>query len=388
MPGPRACARRRPLSRSLSLTPALTPFPALATLQALCDGGSDLQNADCEGWTPLHEAARAGQAELVTELLARGAKKDKADLSGFTPLCWAAKYGQLKAVRALLTAGVDVNHVNALGLTALQLARDAEQEETAAVLEAAGASHSPSAKNVWAIARQRSKVEMGITTAVQLSRWAAKSKRALHGAATKSPTSTPEKPAPASASSPASAAAPAAAAQAAVSPHAAMDVVAYMDKVHAAAGLAGFSITFTYPRGKGEHGSATLRNPTLAQLSSLASAVRSSSPDVFSEFVAGTGAAMAEAEAARLSEEEERQAAVAQLAMTRQKARAARAVEDAQFDLELAVETATKHAKAAPPGSEKAAQAEDEVRQKEAWREGRKASLEQARAMLKAATNL
>ena len=170
-----------------------------------------------------------------------------------------------------------------------------------------------------------------------------------------------------------------------------MDVVAYMDKVHAAAGLAGFSITFTYPRGKGEHGSATLRNPTLAQLSSLASAVRSSSPDVFSEFVAGTGAAMAEAEAARLSEEEERQAAVAQLAMTRQKARAARAVEDAQFDLEeaeLAVETATKHAKAAPPGSEKAAQAEDEVRQKEAWREGRKASLEQARAMLKAATNL
>lgn len=56
------------------------------------------------GATPLHEAARAGHADVVSLLLRAGAETASADESGRTSLHWAAAGGHLEAVTELLQA--------------------------------------------------------------------------------------------------------------------------------------------------------------------------------------------------------------------------------------------------------------------------------------------
>ena len=59
-------------------------------------------------WQPLHSAAVRGNAALVSLLLARGADPSAADDDCFTPLYHAIDSGELGAVRAFLDAGVPV----------------------------------------------------------------------------------------------------------------------------------------------------------------------------------------------------------------------------------------------------------------------------------------
>ena len=58
--------------------------------------------------TPIHVAASAGHAGILSLLLEHGAKVDMRDESGRTPLYLASEFGQLKAGQVLLDRGADI----------------------------------------------------------------------------------------------------------------------------------------------------------------------------------------------------------------------------------------------------------------------------------------
>jgi ankyrin repeat protein len=74
------------------------------------------------GWTDLHSAASAGDAERVRELLKKGADPNAKNEYGNTPLHEAASRGHVDVVRLLLEHGADPNIQNNIGWTPLHLA--------------------------------------------------------------------------------------------------------------------------------------------------------------------------------------------------------------------------------------------------------------------------
>lgn len=89
---------------------------------------SDLSRA--LGWTPLMEASRRGEADLVAALLKSGAVPGVADTTGRTAMLHAAEAGQAAVVRLLYSAGADVNATASGGETALALASAAGNLDT------------------------------------------------------------------------------------------------------------------------------------------------------------------------------------------------------------------------------------------------------------------
>lgn len=67
----------------------------------------------------LFDAARAGDAQLLSELIARGSEIDARDAQGNTALILAAYHGRLEALDTLLQAGTNPNLADARGNTAL-----------------------------------------------------------------------------------------------------------------------------------------------------------------------------------------------------------------------------------------------------------------------------
>lgn len=57
----------------------------------------------------IHEAALAGNVEVVQRLLTEGEEVDARDEFGMTPLHWAALLGQVETVQLLLGQGAEVN---------------------------------------------------------------------------------------------------------------------------------------------------------------------------------------------------------------------------------------------------------------------------------------
>ena len=91
-------------------------------LQLLKAGQASANAQDEAGGHPLVLAARAGQDELVRDLLKRGTNTDRVGEDGFTALGAAAFAGRHSTVRLLVRAGVDVERWGATGQTALHLA--------------------------------------------------------------------------------------------------------------------------------------------------------------------------------------------------------------------------------------------------------------------------
>jgi len=92
-----------------------------------------------KGWTPLQYAAFAGRADAVKLLLNRGAEKDAVAPNGYTPLMLAARNGKFEAAKALLYADPDVNFRTTAGDTALRIARKRDMAELVELLKQSGA---------------------------------------------------------------------------------------------------------------------------------------------------------------------------------------------------------------------------------------------------------
>jgi ankyrin repeat protein len=101
--------------------------------------GIDVNGAQGDGTTALHWAAYRLDAGLVGELLSHGAKPDVQNRYGSTPLAEAVKGGNRDIVEILLTAGANVDAANGDGETALMLAARTGSAEVVKALLSAGA---------------------------------------------------------------------------------------------------------------------------------------------------------------------------------------------------------------------------------------------------------
>ncbi len=100
---------------------ALGDLFTVRALLAMPQADVNIQNA--RSWTALHLAARAGNLEVVRELLLVGANVNIQENEGFTALHLAADAGHLAIVQALLAAhGIQVNTPDNQGRTALHWA--------------------------------------------------------------------------------------------------------------------------------------------------------------------------------------------------------------------------------------------------------------------------
>ncbi len=114
--------------------------PALVDVaKMLLDKGADVKALDVAGLTPLHLAATAGSAPMVSLLLAAGAPVNARAANGATPLIAAAMSGSNAAVRALLAAGADAKAVTKRNVSALGPAAYWGHVETMRMLLAKGA---------------------------------------------------------------------------------------------------------------------------------------------------------------------------------------------------------------------------------------------------------
>ncbi|MHC4325538.1 MAG: ankyrin repeat domain-containing protein [Planctomycetota bacterium] len=84
------------------------------------DAGSDLNEKDAYGSTPLIIAATFGKTEVARALIDAGADMEITNNEGAAPLHIAAFFCRTEIVRALLDKGADKNALNKTGHTALE----------------------------------------------------------------------------------------------------------------------------------------------------------------------------------------------------------------------------------------------------------------------------
>lgn len=114
--------------------PPPTPVDPDTTLQGLIKdgknsevlekikGGLEVNHRDGSGMSILSMAARAGNVELMSALLASGADKEMPNNAGMTPLMFAGQSKNAAAVRILLDAGASITARGSVGGTALSWA--------------------------------------------------------------------------------------------------------------------------------------------------------------------------------------------------------------------------------------------------------------------------
>lgn len=90
-------------------------------VKQLLDKGEAV-DATQNGQTALHFAAMNGRIDIISILIARGAKVDIQDDQGVTPLMLAASTGKLDAIQTLLAQGAKLETQNKLGENALHIA--------------------------------------------------------------------------------------------------------------------------------------------------------------------------------------------------------------------------------------------------------------------------
>jgi hypothetical protein len=92
-------------------------------------------NVVCKGMT-IDIACPAPRAELVKQLLAKGANINATDEEGRTALIWAAIAGDVPTVKVLLDHGADLTIKDKGGKTALQAATEKKHQEVVALIKA------------------------------------------------------------------------------------------------------------------------------------------------------------------------------------------------------------------------------------------------------------
>ena len=105
----------------------------VAGVQLLLKHKAKVDARDRHGRSALHEAARAGHAEIASVLLAAGADVQASDGEGRTPWLDAARGGHLAVIERLLPARPDMQVADADGRDAVALACCAEQADPALV---------------------------------------------------------------------------------------------------------------------------------------------------------------------------------------------------------------------------------------------------------------
>lgn len=105
----------------------------------LLDDGSDVNEAQADGTTPLHWAVYRKDRELAERLLDAGANPSATNRFGAAPLTEAVKTADTDLVRMLLAAGADPEAANQDGQTALMLAARTGSVDVARALVDAGA---------------------------------------------------------------------------------------------------------------------------------------------------------------------------------------------------------------------------------------------------------
>lgn len=85
--------------------------------------GTDLNQKDDFGSTPLNVAITFGRTDIALVLIEAGADLTVTTLDGSTPLHTAVFFGRVEVVDALLAKGVDLYARNSYGSTAMQTAR-------------------------------------------------------------------------------------------------------------------------------------------------------------------------------------------------------------------------------------------------------------------------
>lgn len=72
------------------------------------------------GLTPLHQAAKNGDANMISMLLSRGAKVNSQDVNGASALYFGCRSGDLESVRLLLASGANPDAKTRIGKSSLQ----------------------------------------------------------------------------------------------------------------------------------------------------------------------------------------------------------------------------------------------------------------------------
>ncbi len=113
----------KPYGQSLLLHAVLSNASDSANF--LLENGFDVNEADHNGYTPLHGAAEKGNVEMVRLLLEKGARPNVKDIKGNTPLSKAIfNSGEdISLIRELVAGGADPEFVFYPGMDARLMAR-------------------------------------------------------------------------------------------------------------------------------------------------------------------------------------------------------------------------------------------------------------------------
>uniref|UniRef100_A0A1A8EVX0 Protein phosphatase 1 regulatory subunit n=1 Tax=Nothobranchius korthausae TaxID=1143690 RepID=A0A1A8EVX0_9TELE len=95
----------------------------------LLDRGADINYANVDGLTALHQACIDDNIDMVTFLVEHGANLNQPDNEGWIPLHAAASCGYLDIAEYLISQGANVGVVNSEGETPLDIAEEGAMEE-------------------------------------------------------------------------------------------------------------------------------------------------------------------------------------------------------------------------------------------------------------------
>ena len=113
----------RPTEHGTTLFHECVVHQQLHCASYLIQQGADVNLGNLhDGITPLHDAAREGDRDVVAFVLQKGAQVDSRSEKGTTPLMRAAVGGSVPAIRCLIAFGADVTLTDKAGATAERFA--------------------------------------------------------------------------------------------------------------------------------------------------------------------------------------------------------------------------------------------------------------------------